>query len=627
MTDKTLHLSLLDDGSFPTIDEAAWRALVDTTLKGADFERRLVKKTADGVRIEPLYDGSDKAAADSLPGQFPFTRGSSAASDLSRPWDITLRVEHPDLAKSNAIILEGLLRGVSHLDLVLADHSQYGLVIEGLDDVEKLLKDVDLSLVSVGVTGDERAIDVAGMIARIGGPKTVCGSIGYDPLGTLATRGGLQKSVDEALAYGGLCAQMTDKMTDTFASFNVDLRGYDAAGASPALSLAIAMATGVAYLRAGEGAELSIDAAAGQIGFTLTTDTDLFPSIAKLRAARTLWARIVTASGGSDQAAAMKLSVETATSIMAKRDAHTNILRTSIAGFGAAIGGANAISILPFTHALGLPDELARRVARNIHVLLAEESSLGRVMDPAGGSFALENLTRDITNAAWTLFQEIEKQGGMAACLTSGWVQGEIAKLNETRLASLAKRKISITGVSEFPDLDATAVTTADAPTQRIEALDFVVTATAIKPMRLAEAFENLRDKAEAAAKPPSVFLANIGTPADFTARAQFAQNLFEAGGIRAISPDGFTSAEEAASAFKASGAKIACLCSTDTLYKEHGDSFGKALSVAGATKLYLAGNPGDAKPGYEAAGISGFIYMGTDVLAALKDAQSAAGV
>jgi len=312
---------------------------------------------------------------------------------------------------------------------------------------------------------------------------------------------------------------------------------------------------------------------------------------------------------------------------MTKRDAHTNILRTSIAAFGAALGGANAISILPFTHALGLPDELARRIARNIHVLLAEESSLGKVMDPAGGSFSLEALTSELSQAAWALFQQIETQGGMAACLASGWVQDEITKQRSARLSDVAKRKVSITGVSEYPDLDEASASVADAPEQTIKTPDYAVTTDPIMPIRLSEIFEDLRDKAEAAQEPPSIFLANIGTAADFTARAQFAQNLFEAGGIKALASQGHASAEEAVAAFQSSGAALACLCSTDALYAEHGAAFAKALSEAGAAKVYLAGHPGDARPTFEAAGISDFIYMGADVLAALNGAQSAAGV
>lgn len=624
-TGQPLSLDLKDDGAFPVAREADWRALVDTALRGADLEKRLYRKTADGFAVRPLYGPGERTENAGLPGQMPFTRGSQAASDLTRPWGITLRVDEPDLAKANAIILEGLEGGVSHLDLVLADHTQAGLPLSQASDFETLLKGVDTKLISISMTGGEETGMTSGQMARYAGPKNLTGCISYDPLGALATRGGLVMSLDEALGMAGMMAAQTDKMTDTFRSMNVDMRGLDAAGASPALSLAIAMSTGVAYLKALEAADMSMDAAAKHIVFTLTSDTDLFLSIAKLRAARKLWSRVVTASGGAPGAAAMALNVETATSMMAQRDAHTNILRTAIAGFGAAIGGANAISILPFTHAIGLPDELARRIARNIHVLLAEESNLGRVMDPAGGSFALEQLTGDVASAAWDLFQQIEADGGMAAALQSGWVQKHITALNEARMKDLATRKLPVTGVSEFPDIAEAPVSatprkvTGDAPRFSIEV-------EALKPQRLAEPFETLRDRADAAPKRPSVFLANIGSLAAYTARASFARNFFEAGGFDVIDSEGGTDIPAISDAFAKSGAAIACLCSSDPLYAEHAVAVAKALG--GKSKLtFLAGSEGDLKEPLAEAGVTDFIFMGANVLEALEKAQSAAGV
>lgn len=622
-----LVLDLKDNGAFPTIDEAAWRALVEDGLKGTDFDKRLVKKTVDGLSVQPLYGPPDGAGTSGLPGQAPFTRGTQAATELTRPWDLVLRVDESDLGQANTIILEGLERGISHLELVLGDHVGPGLEIKDVADMEALLGGVDLALISISVRGGEASGGVAGMIARVGGPKVVRGSIGLDPLGCLATRGGLTKPLDEALSEAAYYAKMTADMTDTFRTMIVDMRGYDGAGASPALALGIAMATGVAYLRALEAGGLSIDDAAKQISFVLTTDTDLFISIAKLRAARQLWSRIVTASGGSGDAAAMALTVETAEAMMTQRDPHTNILRTAIAGFGAALGGADKISILPFTHALGLPNELARRVARNIHVLLAEESNLGRVMDPAGGSFALESLTGDVAKAAWAQFQAIEADGGMGVALVSGNIQGQLNALVEAERKNVATRKISITGVSEFPDI-------AEAPMECVAralpasaAPAFAVTAEAIVPRRLAEPFEALRDAADAAAARPAVFLASIGPLASYTARAAFAQNLFEAGGFNVRAGEGGDDASAIAGAFKASGACVVCLCSSDALYTEQAASVAAALTGAGAKLVVLAGNPGKAREKYEAAGITDFIHVGANVLAALTNAQKVAGV
>lgn len=628
MSDTTnpLQLDLVDNGAFPAIDEAEWRSLVEDGLKGADFDRRLVKKTADGLNVQPLY-GPGAAADDSgLPGQAPFTRGAQAATELIRPWDLVLRVDEPDLKTANAIILEGLERGISHLELVLGDHAAPGLEINDVSDMEALLAGVDLALISISVRGGEASGGVAGMIARVGGPKVVRGSIGLDPLGCLATRGGLTKPLEEALAEAAYYALKTSEMTDTFRTMSVDMRGYDASGASPALSLGMAMATGTAYLRALEAGGLSIDDAAKQISFVLTTDTDLFVSVAKLRAARTLWSRIVTASGGSEEAAAMALTAETASSMMTRRDPHTNILRTAIAGFGAALGGADKISILPFTHALGLPNELARRVARNIHVLLAEESNLGRVMDPAGGSFALESLTDDVAKAAWAQFQDIETSGGMGAALTSARIQDQLEGLVVAELKDIATRKISVTGVSEFADIEegTPEVTVRKQPDVAVPS--FAVEARILRARRLAEPFEDLRDRADKAAKRPKVFLANIGTLAAYTARANFTRSFFEAGGFEVIDGDGGTNENATVDAFTKSGADIACLCSSDPLYKEHAVITAKALRSS-AKGIFYAGRPGDHQKALENAGVVNFVFTGTDVLYALRQAQKLAGV
>jgi methylmalonyl-CoA mutase len=309
---------------------------------------------------------------------------------------------------------------------------------------------------------------------------------------------------------------------------------------------------------------------------------------------------------------------------MTKRDPWVNMLRTTIAAFSAGIGGADAVSVLPFTAALGLPDRFARRVARNTQLLLLEESNLAKVADPAAGAGGIEDLTDKLCRAAWTLFQEIETAGGAPAALEQGLIQEKIAKVRAERENAVAHRKDSLTGTSDYPLLSETPVQVLDATPVPIPPPAAAIKYPALVPHRLAESFEALRDASDkvlaATGARPKIFLANLGALAEFTARATFTRNFFEAGGIEAVTNDGFKSRDEMIAAFKASGAKLVCLCSSDAVYETQAADAAKALAAAGVMHIYLAGRPKDQAP-YKAAGVNAFIFAGGNVLEALQAA------
>ena len=318
------------------------------------------------------------------------------------------------------------------------------------------------------------------------------------------------------------------------------------------------LSVAAAYLRALEGAGVALDAARGMIGFRLSADADEFLTIAKFRALRLLWARIETACGLAPAPAF--ISAETAWRTMAQRDPWTNMLRGSIAAFAAGVGGADAITVLPFTAALGLPDPFARRIARNIQLLLLEESNIWRVGDPAAGSGGIEDLTQKLAQAAWALFQNIEKAGGAPAALEAGLIQGKVAAVRAEREKAVALRREVLTGTNDYPLLGETTVDVLDVKPVAAASYPVNVKYASLPAIRLAEPFEKLRDAADRAlaksGSRPKVFLANIGTPAEFNARATFAKNFFEAGGIEAVTNDGFADDEAMNKAFKASGAE-----------------------------------------------------------------------
>jgi methylmalonyl-CoA mutase len=312
--------------------------------------------------------------------------------------------------------------------------------------------------------------------------------------------------------------------------------------------------------------------------------------------------------------------------MLTQRDPYVNMLRATMATFSAGLGGADSITVLPHTLALGLPDPFARRVARNTQLVLLQESNLARVSDPAAGSGGIETLTRELCEAAWQLFQETEKAGGVFAALEQNLIQRKVAATRTLREANIARRKEVLTGASEFPNLHEADVAVLDAKPVALapygeEKFKF----DALPPIRLAVPFERLRDRSDQRLKAkgarPKVFLANLGTPADFTARATFARSFFETGGIEAVDSAGSTDPAALVAAFKTSGAAGACLCSSDKIYTEQAILAAKALHAAGAKHIYLAGRPGEQEAALRAAGVGDFIFAGGDALATLQEA------
>ena len=417
-----------------------------------------------------------------------------------------------------------------------------------------------------------------------------------NPLGGFAASGASPRPWTElSKTFAGMVRELADQgFGGPFAV--ADGRIIHNAGGSEAQELAFAIASAVEYLRALVANGVPLDAARGMIYFRLSADADEFLTIAKFRALRKLWARVEDACGLTPKPA--YVAAETAWRMMTKRDPYVNMLRMTIAVTAAGLGGADSIVALPHTAALGLPDAFARRIARNTQLILLEESNLAKVADPAAGSGAIEDLTSKLCAAAWAQFQEIEAAGGAWAALERGLIQKNVATVRTERQKAAARRKDAMTGTSDYPnlaELEAAVLVVAPVATPKEGAA--AVTTEALPRIRLAEPFEALRDAsdrmlAKTGAR-PKVFLANLGKLADFTARAMFAKNFYEAGGIEAVSNDGFKDQAAMVAAFKASGAKLACLCSSDAVYAEQAAAAAKALTAAGAT-VHLAGRPGE---------------------------------
>ncbi len=602
---------------FPPATRERWLGLVNGVLKGADFEKRLVSKTADGLRIEPLYEAAEPAAQ---PVRAP------------GPWRIAQRVDHPEAGAARALAMADLEGGADALTLVFSGAPAargYGLGATDADALDTALEGVMLPLIALrldaGGRGAEAAAALKTLAARRNEPLSGLDlDLGLDPIGTFAATGSLGADFE-----GVLTRTLTDFDADGFTGrlCLADGRPYHEAGASEAAELAAALATAVAYLRALEAGGHDLARARDAIAVLLVADADEFLTIAKFRAMRRLWARVESACGLDPKP--LRLHAETAWRMMSRRDPFVNILRTSMAACSAGLGGADSVAALPYTAALGLADAFARRVVRNSQIVLIEESNLARVADPAAGAGSFETLTEALTVAAWEAFQAIEREGGIVASLEAGQIQGRIAATRTTRSRNVATRREAITGASEFPFLAEKPVTVLEIAPLAGESVNFAEDeARRCDPLpsqRLAEPYEALRDASDthlaAAGIRPRVFLANLGPVAVFNARSTFAANAFAAGGIEAVNEEGFTEAVPLAEAFRHSGARIACLCSSDALYAAHAVAAAEALKAAGADTLYLAGKPGEREEALADAGIDGYLHAGCDLVSLLGTA------
>ena len=595
--------------NFPPADEAAWKALVEEALKGTPFAS-LRSRSYDGIAIEPLY---------------PRAQGRSRIEGrvAGAPWAVTQRIDMPDAKAANAQAHDDLANGANAFTLVFEGAGgDYGYALpatgaaisQALDNVyldAGIAIDLDLSMQSKDAAGlIATLVKARGLVA-----KDVTIRFGFGPIGGIAISG--QSPLvwtDIAPIFAGLIRDLAAQ--DFAGPFAVaDGRVIHAAGGSEAQELAFTLASAVAYLRAMEEGGIALDDASRFIYFRLAADQDQFLTIAKLRAIRKLWSRIEQACGLDPRPAFV--AAETAWRMMTKRDPHGNIVRGTIAALAAAVGGADAVTVLPFSATLGIPDAFSRRVARNTQLILIEEANLHRVADPAAGSGAIEALTDQLCRVAWDLFQGIERAGGAAAALEAGLIQNEVARVRAEREANVARRKDALVGTSDFPHLAEDKVPVLGTPRLSIINSDDA----ALPRHRVADAFERLRDRSDdylaRHGTRPNVFLACLGRAADFNASASFAKSLFEAGGIEAVEGND----DNLAKRFTDSGAKLACLCSSDKGYAREAADAAKALAAAGAKHIYLAGKPGADRAALESAGIGSFLHQGCDTLQVLNAA------
>ena len=590
----------------------AWRELALRELGGAPLER-LVSRTAEGLRVEALHPSEPMA----LPGR---------ALLLARAgWTISAEYSEPDAATAGAAIADDLRRGAQAVWIRLDEPGPVGLhgvVVRDVEDLNKLLAGVDPTrtpvTLAVGADGSRaKAMLTAVLAARGLAVAELRGLLGCDPLGALARRGSIAGSIEQALSDMSEVAGWARASAPGLRTALVDVGAYHDAGATAADQLAALLATGVAYLRALTAGGASVAEATRQMSFAVAVGRDLFLEIAKLRAARLCWARVVAACGGDASAQRMHLHARGSWRERTAIDPWVGLLRGTGETVAAAIGGADSIATTPMDAALGEPGALGRRLALNTQIILAEESQLGRVADPAGGAGQFESLTDQLARAAWTRFQRIEAAGGMVAALRGGVVQAAVAEAAKAQAQAVASVRVPIVGVSRFAAKDERP--TGARAVQRSTGTD--VAGERVTPLvrtRLAEPFEALR----AASRRERVALVAVGEPAQWRARVEFCRAYFEVGGFEVVETAGTLALAQAVQQFTETGARAAVICSADAMYPTIVPALVPLLREAGATVVLVAGRPRDHVEALMAAGVDLFVQLGGDAPALLGALQ-----
>ncbi len=637
-------------GAFAELTKSDWRELAETGLKGADFERSLVSRTLDDIRVEPVYERAKSAILKS-------TRAG-------RPWTIAQRMDHPSCETANKQALIDLENGATGLALVFSGAPTsrgYGLQVANVADIETALAGIQADHIHLRLEGGASGIAVAGLLTALAEKRSydfseLDWSLGQDPVGTVLGAGFAGNGFAPALTDLG---DLTHDLLRRGFSGRIclaDGRPWHEAGASEAQELAAILAAALLYLRTLEKAGIDLATAWQTLEIAIAIDPDQFLGLAKLRALNMLLGNIARACG-LENSTPVPIHGESDWRSQTRHDPHVNMLRATMATFVAGIGGATSFAILPFTSAAGLADEFSRRVARNTQLVLMEESNLARVTDPLAGSGYGEALSSELAAKAWELFQKIETGGGIIEVLDDGWLQDQVLETAETRASKMAHGKAVLTGTSSFPNLAGTPPVVLDvSPSDKCfsendidlplggegERFSALVKAlgdgesltpkipefagspfTPLPSLRLAEPFEALRQRADSIAEKnqrPLVFLAGLGPVAGFVARANWTENTFATAGIATHLEAGLEDGPNAAAAFRKSSARIACICGPDALYRAQAGDMAAALLDAGATRIFMAGRPGDLTDALEGAGISVFLYGGCDIIAALEN-------
>lgn len=699
MNDTATASLTLDE--FPETTYDVWRAAAEESLKGAPFEKKLITKTHEGIDLQPIYNRSDLDALnlpENWPGLPPYLRGTKAAPDRFDPWLVAQELPYGDAAVFNKAAREDLMRGQNALNVLVdvatrrgldpdeADSwkvAQCGLSISLLSDLEAALHEIHFDAIPVMIWAGASALPLLAAFVAVAEnrgitPDKLRGAVVADPLTEYARDGKLSISLKDAYREMAETVRWAGGANCGLRMIGVQGGLWADCGSNAVEELAFALATATEYVRAMLAEGLAIDEITPRFLFEFSLGSQIFPQIAKLRAARLLWAKVVDAFGGKD--GAMFLHGRSSILNKATVDPHTNMLRATAEGFVGAIGGADSFHVAAFDEPIRTPDTFSRRIARNMHVILAEECGFSEPVDAAGGSWFIETLTHEMAQKAWALFQEIEGKGGMFTALLNSVPQVTAAQSAEKRRAAAATRRDGLIGVNLFPNptekpLDAPKVDYSATHAARADAvkaarkdlspgsledvasvvsawksgatLGQIVTAMGrasgedelendiqrVRVVRVAEAFEEMRAKARQYAEAhggnlPKIWLASFGPPKQCKARADFSAGFLSPGGFLIEGGLGAKSTEEAVAAAAAANPLAVVICSSDDTYPEIVPAFVPTLrEKLPDVRVILAGYPAEQIAAHEEAGVNDFIHIKLNCLEYNQGLQAALGI
>ncbi len=635
-------------GTFPPVSTPEWEARITNDLKGADYQKKLIWKTAEGFDVKPYYRDEDIQGIENInsaPGEYPFIRGNQT---ITNNWEIRQDIETNDESEANILAIDAIKRGATGI----------GLVADGLEtenDVEELLKGIDTAKVAIhfGAASSYPAL-IKIIAAHAKSQKLpvseLKGSFDFDPISYLLLNGDFWKSEKYDLAQVANMIKLGKELMPAMKVINVNGHYFNSAGATLVQELGFSLASGNEYLALATAAGVPVDDAAQRIMFSFGVGSSYFMEIARLRAARLLWAKIVEQYKPSDQTS-MKMHIHCNTSAWNKTlfDPYVNLLRSTTEAMSAIIGGTQSLNILPFDTFYKDPDEFSNRLARNQQIILKEEVSLDKVVDPSAGSYYIENLTQLIAEAAWKVFLQVEEKGGMIEAVKSGYVQDQVEKSAGLRLDDIANRRIVQLGTNQYPNPAEQMLEKidfsddddmleqelyADDETE-IDEEDEDEAPTTYKKLVLfggSDAFDQLRLATEQFVadgnKKPSVFLFNIGNLAMRKARAMFTTNFFGCAGYEIQDNSGFDTIDEGVKAAKASKAEIVVICSSDEEYATMVPEIVTKMKKANkALTLVVAGYPKEILDSLKQAGVDEFIHVRSNLLQTLESFQEKLGI
>lgn len=617
---------------FPPVTTEQWEEKIQQDLKGADYEKKLIWKTPEGLKVKPYYRAEDlqhlKEMMSTLPGQFPYLRGTSNENNT---WLIAQDIETSDPVLANKIALEASNKGV---DALVLNASK----LESAASIENMIKGVDLQKKTLCFNSAHsyallfKYLKENLKTSNIDSSKFK-GTFDFDPLSYVLLNGNFYSSQDDDLSQGAELLKESKEFKE-LKVLSVNGQYFHNSGATLVQELAFALAAGNEYLSWYTSKGLSVDEVASKMTFVFATGGNYFMEIAKLRAARLLWAQIVNQyKPASTESCRIYIHSITANWNKTIYDPYVNILRTTTEAMSAALGHADIITVLPFDMNYEEPDDFSMRIARNQQIILKEESNLDKVVDPAAGSYYLENLTSSIAEAAWALFMKVEEMGGMLNAIKEGFIQDEVAKSAHQKKEEIAYRRTLVLGTNQHPNSNERMLekiqldeedeiveveTSVSVPQPKYKTIELMRGADEFEDLRLAtEIWENEGNKR------PGVFMLTIGNPAMRKARAAFSAGFFGAAGYKIINNPGFNTSEEAIKAALKSDAEIIVICSSDEEYAELAADIIKTIKLTDPEKLIvIAGYPKDIINDLKEAGADEFIHVKSNAFETLYTFQ-----